>query len=138
MSSREEREVIRLNFAELTKNLNPMEIIDDMQVHKLLTLNEHSDVETKTKQSRRDGVSHLLKALQRRKPGSLRVFIELLKKVDGSEFLAEKLEADLNRGGCELGSGDVRACVCAYVAYYQDGCNGHNPLSCVPSVQAQC
>lgn len=111
MSSREEREVIRLNFAELTRNLNPMEIIDDMQTPKLLTLNEHSEVETKTKQSRRDGVSHLLKALQRRKPGSLRVFIELLKKVDGSEFLAEKLEADLNRGGCELGSGDVRACV---------------------------
>ena len=51
MSSPEECEVIRLNFAQLTKNLNPKEIIidDDMRGEKLLTLNEHSDIETKTR-----------------------------------------------------------------------------------------
>lgn len=98
MSSPEEREVIRLNFAQLTKNLNPTEIIDDMRGEKLLTLNEHSDIETKTKESRRDGVSTLLKALQRRQSGSLKVLIDLLKKVEGSEYLATKLAADLDHG----------------------------------------
>lgn len=116
MSSSEEREAIRLSFAELTRNLNPTEIIDDMQVHKLLTLNEHSEVETKTKGSRRDGVSFLLKALQRREPGSLRVFIGLLKMVEGSEYLAEKLEADLDHSECALGSGGVRACSCCVLS----------------------
>ncbi len=100
MSSQEEREVIRLNFALLTKNLNPKEIIDDMRTEKLLTLNEHSDIETKAKESRRDGVSALLKALQRRKPGSLKVFINLLMKVDGSEYLANKLASDLDPSEC--------------------------------------
>lgn len=91
MSSREEREAIKLNFAELTKNLNPKEVIDDMRVKSLLTENEHSEIETKTRDSRRDGASALLKALQRRKPGSLQVFIEILKNVDGSKYLAENL-----------------------------------------------
>lgn len=98
MSSREEREAIRLNFALLTKNLNPKDIIDDMQSERLLSLNEHSDIETKTKESRRDGVSALLKALQRKKPGSLKVFINLLMKVGGSEYLAKKLASDLDPG----------------------------------------
>ena len=98
MSSREEREVIRLNFALLTRNLNPKEVIDYMRTEKLLTLNEHSDIETK--ESRRDGVSALLKALQRRKPGSLKVFINLLMKVEGSEYLAKKLASDLDPSEC--------------------------------------
>ena len=110
MSSREEREAIRLNFAELTRNLNPKEIIDDMRVNKLLTENEHSDIETKTKDNRRDGVSALLKALQRRKPGSLKVFIDLLKKVDGSEYLASKLAEALGPG-----EGRLSVVTCSHV-----------------------
>ena len=71
MSSPEEREVIRHNFVQMTKKLNPKEIIDEMHGEKLLKLNEHSDFETKSKESRWDGVSALLKALMRRQPGSL-------------------------------------------------------------------
>lgn len=91
MSSPEEREAIKLNFAQLTKNLNPKDVIDEMRAKSLLTDNEHSDIETNTKENRRDGASALLKALQRRKPGSLTVFISILKKVDGSEYLAKNL-----------------------------------------------
>ena len=54
MSSPEEHEVIRLNFAQMTKNLNPKEIIDDMRGEKLLTLNEHSDL--KQRPGRGDGM----------------------------------------------------------------------------------
>ena len=91
MSSDEERQAIKRNFALLTKNLNPKEVIDEMVGHSLLTDNEHSDIETKTKENRRDGASALLKALQRRQPGSLKVFIKILRKVDGSKYLAEAL-----------------------------------------------
>lgn len=81
-----------------------------MRVNKLLTENEHSDIETKTKENRRDGVSALLKALQRRKPGSLKVFIDLLKKVDGSEYLASKLAEALGPG-----EGRLSVVTCSHV-----------------------
>lgn len=137
MSSPEEREAVRLNFAVLTKNLNPKEIIDDMRQQKLLTENEHSDVETKTKENRRDGVSALLKALQRRKPGSLTVFIDLLKKVDGSEYLATKLAADLGAGEGRLLGSHVRAC--GGIVCYQSGCStAVIPLLSVCSLHPQC
>ena len=42
-------------------------------------------------------MSALLKALQRRQSGSLKVFIDL-KKVEGSKYLAIKLATDLDRG----------------------------------------
>ena len=92
MSSDEERQAIKRNFALLTKNLNPTELIDEMVGHSLLTDNEHSDIETKTKESRRDGASALLKALQRRQPGSLKVFIGILGEVEGHKYLAKALE----------------------------------------------
>ena len=135
MSSQEEREALRLNFSQLTKNLNPMEIIDDMLTPKLLTSNEHSEVERKTRESRRDGASALLKALQRRQPGSLRVFIDLLSKVQGSEFLAKGLAADLDRGEWRPRQWSRPcACACSVLSEWV--------LDCKPcplrSIQAQC
>ena len=131
MSSQEEREALRLNWSKLTKNLNPKEIIDEMQTRKLLTLNEHSEVETK---SQRDGASYLLKALQRKQPGSLRVFVDLLSKVEGSEYLAKGLAADLDRGEWRPRQWSC-ACACSvrseWVLDYRKPCPPR-------SIQAQC
>ena len=91
MSSDEERQAIKRNFALLTKNLNPKDLIDEMVQKSLLTENEHSDIETKTKENRRDGASALLKALQRRQPGSLKVFIGILGNIAESKYLADAL-----------------------------------------------
>ena len=94
MSSREEKAAVTENFADLTKNLNAKEIIDDMKSEKLLTDNEHTEIEGLLERSKlRDANSKLLKSLQKKKPTSLNVFIQILKKTEGSEYLGDQLEA---------------------------------------------
>ena len=94
MSSKDEKSTITENFADLIKNLSAKEIIDDMKQDHLLTENEHSDIEGCLDRGKgRDANSKLLKALQKKKPGSLKVFIQILKNTEGSEYLGTQLEA---------------------------------------------
>ena len=94
MSSREEKAAVNEQFADLTKNLNAKEIIDDMKSRKLLTEYEHTEIEGLLERGKvREANSKLLKSLQKKKPTSLNVFIQILKKTEGSEYLGDQLEA---------------------------------------------
>lgn len=98
MSSKDEKSTITENFADLIKNLSAKEIIDDMKQDHLLTENEHSDIEGCLDRGKgRDANSKLLKALQKKKPGSLKVFIQILKNTEGSEYLGTQLEASYTK-----------------------------------------
>ena len=109
MSSKDEKAAVNENFADLTKNLNAKEIIDDMKSKKLLTENEHSEIEGLLEGGRlRDANSKLLKALQKKKPTSLSVFIQILKNTEGSEYLGDQLEA----GEVTVCSGDLCSLRC--------------------------